>query len=240
MRAEPAAVLWDFDGTLIDTEPLWSGTQQDIMAERGLAFTPEQLEAMHGQSAWLGAEMIAAHFGEPGRVREIYDDIHARIAGHIRANDLPWLPGAQRLLAELDANEVPCAIVTASNQQIIDAAVERLPGNVRFIVTSDDVLHTKPHPEPYLTAAARLGIDPSDAIVLEDSVPGTSSGLAAGAVVYAVPTLAHLQPQPRMTISSTGLRETTWAELCEVWREHESVRREDRPAAGGGAGDAHR
>ena len=219
MQAEPLAVLWDFDGTLVDTEPLWAATEQAMMAERGLAFTDEEMAAMHGQSAWLSAERIASAFGEPERSADIYADLHDRIAGHIRDHDLPWLPGARKLMAELAAADVPCAIVTASNQQILDAALSRLPRNVLFVVTADDVNNTKPHPEPYLTALDRLGLNPGDVIVLEDSVPGTSSGLAAGCVVYAVPTLASLAPHPRLHLSQTGLTATTWTELSQVWRD---------------------
>ena len=220
MRAEPAAVLWDFDGTLVDTEPLWAGTEQSMMAERGLAFTEADLEAMHGQSAWLTAELMAKAYGEPEKTAEIYAELHDRIAGTIRSNDLPWLPGAERLLAELAEAGVPCAVVTASNSQIIEAARERLPEVVRFVITSDDVTNTKPHPEPYLVAMERLGVAPSDVVILEDSVPGVTAGLAAGAVVYAVPTLATLDAHPRLVISQTGLAETTWAELIDVWREN--------------------
>lgn len=220
MQAEPRAVLWDFDGTLVDTEPLWAATEQALMAERGLAFTADDMLAMHGQSAWLSAESIATAFGEPERTAEVYRELHDRIASTIRANDLPWLPGAKRLMDELAEAGVPVAVVTASNGQIIDAARDRLPANVAFIITSDDVTNTKPHPEPYLTAMERLGVAPADVIVLEDSVPGTSAGLASGAVVYAVPTIAELEPHPRLVVSPSGLADTTWAELSEVWREN--------------------
>ncbi|SDY69400.1 haloacid dehalogenase superfamily, subfamily IA, variant 3 with third motif having DD or ED [Tessaracoccus flavus] len=191
-----------------------------MMAERGLAFTADQMKSMHGQSAWLTAEMIATAFGEPHLVADVYDELHRRMATHLRTNDLPWLPGARELLSELHAENVPCAVVTASNNVIVDAARDRLPDNVAFIVTSDDVQRTKPHPEPYLTAMERLGVAGADTVVLEDSVPGTTSGLAAGAVVYAVPTLVKLEPQPRMVISPTGLAETSWADLIQVWKDY--------------------
>lgn len=220
MLAEPLAVLWDFDGTLVDTEPLWSSTEQEMLAERGLSFSPETLESMRGQSAWITARMLAEAFGEPGNERAHYDELHRRIAQHILDHDLPFLPGARELMAELDSAGVPCAIVTASNRQIIDAAAQRLPGNVELIVTSDDVTHTKPHPEPYLTAARRLGVDPAHTVALEDSVPGTLSALAAGAVVYAVPAQVELAPHPRMRIVGGGLNGSTWADLAGTWHEY--------------------
>lgn len=220
MLAEPRAVLWDFDGTLVDTEPLWMSTEQQMLGEHGLSFSPEKMEAMRGQSAWITARMLAEACGLPGAQQHFYDDLHARIAQHILSNDLPWLPGARELMAELDALGIACAIVTASNRQVIDAAFQRLPSNVELIVTSDDVTHTKPHPEPYLTAAQRLGVDPGHTVALEDSVPGTASALAAGSVVYAVPAEAILAPHPRMRIVEGGLEGTTWADLVETWHRH--------------------
>lgn len=223
MRAEPTAVLWDFDGTLVDTEPLWAATELEILARHGVTWGPEKMTACHGQHALVTAQMMADDMGLPERGRDVWLELHERIAGHIRDKGLPWLPGAQRLMAELAAADVPCAIVTASDRIIIDAAREHLPSNVEVIVTVDEVSSAKPDPEAYLLAAERLGIDAAHAVALEDSVPGTTAALAAGAVVYAVPTMVTLPPHPRMHVSPTGLRTTTWSELADLWREKQGV-----------------
>lgn len=219
MRGEPSAVLWDFDGTLVDTEPLWAATEREILADHGVEWGEDRMLACHGQHAIITAQLMAADMGIPERASEVWRELHERIAGHIRAQDLPWLPGARELMAELADAGVPCAIVTASDRIILDAARERLPGNVEVIVTVDEVSRAKPHPEGYLTAAARLGVDPRHAVALEDSVPGSTAALAAGAVVYAVPSMVQLPPHPRMHVSATGLARTTWGELRGVWRE---------------------
>ena len=224
MQAEPKAVLWDFDGTLVDTEPLWAATEREMLAGYGVEWGEDMMLACHGQHAMITAQMMADDMGIPGEAAAVWQELHERIAAHIRAHDLPWMAGARELMAELADAGVPCAIVTASDRIILEAARERLPGNVEVIVTVDEVSRAKPHPEGYLTAASRLGVAAEDAVALEDSVPGTTAALAAGAVVYAVPSMVDLPPHPRMHVSSRGLTTTTWPELAGVWRELKEVR----------------
>lgn len=215
MQAEPSAVLWDFDGTLVDTEPVWQESERILLAEHGVTFGPEQWEAMTGQDARLSAAMLAEAIGSDDP-DGLLDDIQSRVAEHIRSHDLPYQPGARELLVELEALGVPCAIVTASSGYILDAARDRLPKHVSFIVTSDDVARPKPHPEAYLLAMERFGLTPQQVIVLEDSVPGTLAGLSSGAVVYAVPSVP-LEEHPRMYIGE-GLDGVAWNQLVDVWR----------------------
>ena len=219
MRAEPAAVLWDFDGTLVDTEPLWAATEREMLADYGVHWGEDKMVACHGQHALITAQMMAEDMGIPERAGWVWRELHERIADHIRSNDLPWLPGARELMAELAGAGVPCAIVTASDRIILDAARTRLPSHLDVIVTVHEVAQAKPPPEAYPTAAARLGVDPRDAVALEDAVPGTAAALAAGAVVYAVPSRVQLPPHPRMHVSATGLAGSTWAGLADGWRE---------------------
>ncbi|WGT45942.1 HAD family phosphatase [Tessaracoccus lacteus] len=223
MQAEPRAVLWDFDGTMVDTEPVWTMVELEMLAERGLTFTRDVLDSMHGQSAWITAQMLADAFGTPTKMLEVYDELHERLCEHVYSHELPWLPGARRLMSELSDLGVPCAVVTASNRRIVDAAHARLPANVELIVTSDDVTHTKPHPEPYMMAARALGLSPRETVVLEDSLPGVTSGLAAGAIVYAVNGRVALTTDPRLVVSSTGLTTTSWNELADVWRTRSEI-----------------
>ena len=101
---------------------------------------------------------------------------------------VPWRPGARELLADLVDNGIPCALVTMSWTRFTDAIVPLLPaGSFATVVAGDDVVNGKPHPEPYLTAAARLGVDPHDCIALEDSFTGVRSADAAGCCTIAVP-----------------------------------------------------
>ena len=213
------AVIWDFDGTLVDTEPIWARTEQQIMARHGVHWTDEMMRAKIGQPATLSAKQMAEAVGDPDSADEFYAELHDRVAGHILEHDLPFLPGVRSLIHELEREQVRAAVVTASNGQILDAARSRLPEVFEFIITADDVERSKPHPDPYLLAFERMDIDPLDAIILEDSVPGSRSGLDAGGVVYAVPELVHIRQETRMHISHDALKTTTLADLRHVWRK---------------------
>ncbi|GAB3814816.1 HAD family hydrolase [Tessaracoccus terricola] len=214
----PAAVLWDFDGTLADTETVWSQVQQELLATYGLYWDDEKMNSLIGIGAMTTAELVAEALGDADKAIHFYDRAEEGVVARIREG-ISWLPGAHDLLEQIDAAGVPSAIVTASSRRVMAPVMEHLPPTVSFVVTSDDVENSKPDPEGYLQAMARLGVEPADVIVLEDSVPGSQAALAAGAVVYAVPALAQLEPHPRMQVSTTGLRSTTWDDLVAVWNE---------------------
>lgn len=218
MLAEPKAVLWDFDGTMVDTEPLWAATERAILAEHSVVWDDAKMLAVHGQNAAITAQMIADDIGRPDLGEEVWHDLHARISGHLRAEGLPWMPGARDLLDEMAQAGVRCAVVTASVRMIVDAALERLPANVEFIVAGDDVANSKPDPEGYLLAMQRLGVRPDETLILEDSRPGTTAALASGAFVYAVASIAQLDDHPRLYRAAVGLDRVTWPDLAGVWR----------------------
>jgi HAD superfamily hydrolase (TIGR01509 family) len=115
-----------------------------------------------------------------------------------------WRPGARELLEGLRAAGVPCALVTMSWTRLADAVVSVLPaGSFAAVVTGDQVRHGKPHPESYLEAARRLGVDPGDCIAIEDSQTGVASAQAAGAAVVAVPHVVPVPPAPgRVVVAS--------------------------------------
>lgn len=218
MQAEPIAVLWDFDGTMVDTEPLWASTEQEMLAEYGVHWGDEEMLACHGQSATVTCQWMAEAAGEPDEGEKWYWALHERIVSHLRRHGLPWLPGARELMAEMEAAGVRCAVVTASNSFIMAAAKEQLPAAVEFIVTADDVAETKPNPEAYQQAMQRLGVAPDDVLILEDSAPGTAAALASGAFVYAVPSIANLDDHPRLHRADEGLDRISWPELVGLWR----------------------
>lgn len=225
MRARPEAVLWDFDGTLVNTEPIWAQTEAEMLADHDVVWGEDMMRSLIGQSAAITTRQMAEAIGRPDRHEEIHDELHRRIADRLRRDGLPFLPGALELLEEAADDGVPAAVVTASNGTIMAAAVNLLPPAVQFVVHGDDVARSKPHPDPYLLAMERLGVSSDGSIALEDSVPGTASALAAGAFVYAVPVLAQLESHPRMVISSDGLASTTWPDLLGIWHEAKGNRR---------------
>lgn len=183
-----AGVLWDMDGTLVDTEPYWIEREFELVTEYGNgAWSMEHAHALVGKDLRDSARYISAH----GAVDLAVDDIvNLLLDGVIERfrRSVPWRPGARELLADLVANGIPSALVTMSWRRFTDALVEVLPaGSFTAVVAGDDVARGKPHPEPYLTGAARLHVDPADCVAIEDSPTGARSAQDAGCVVLAVP-----------------------------------------------------
>jgi|SRR5215211_679626 len=194
-----AAALWDFDGTLVDTEPLWVEAEFDLIAHLGGSWSIDHADQLVGNSLLDSASyilnVIGRHDLSPAWV---VDELILRVMGAFRSRPFPWRPGAQELLESFRAARVPCALVSASYRVLLDAALSRLPqGTFAVSVAGDEVRNGKPHPEPYETAAAALGVDTHDCVVLEDSITGARSGNAAGALVIAVPSRVAIPAAPR-------------------------------------------
>jgi HAD superfamily hydrolase (TIGR01509 family) len=114
---------------------------------------------------------------------------------------VPLMPGARRLLTELGAHGVPTALVSASHRHVIDSVLRSLgPENFALSIAGDEVVRTKPHPEPYLVAAARLGADPARCVVIEDTPTGVTAAEAAGCRVVAVPSIAPIESVPGRSV----------------------------------------
>lgn len=192
---ELAAVLWDMDGTLVDTEPYWIDREFEIVAEHGNGgWTTDHAHALVGKDLRDSARYIAEHGAVDLPIDVIVNLLLDGVIERFR-REVPWRPGARELLADLVATGIPTALVTMSWRRFTDALMEALPaGSFTAVVAGDDVTHGKPHPEPYLTGAARLGVDPRACIALEDSPTGARSAQAAGCVVVAIP---HVVPVPR-------------------------------------------
>ena len=135
------------------------------------------------------------------------------------AGELPLMPGAAALLAELRDNQIPVALVSSSYRDLVDAVLSSGAGPFDASLAGDEVVHGKPHPEPYLTTAARLGVDPARCVVLEDSPPGVASGRAAGCAVVAVPSVPGVtfSAQAR-TLIAASLEEVDLATLRSLVR----------------------
>lgn len=189
----PLAVLWDMDGTLVDTEPYWVEAEERLVRSYGGTWTEEQGQALIGNDLHVSARALQEQGPVPLSVEDIIERLIDHVIDRVGAH-VPFRPGARELLAEAAARGVPCALVTMSFRRLAEAVVGALPpGTFATLVTGDEVQHGKPHPEPYLTAAARLGVAPQDCVAIEDSVTGVTSAVAAG-----VPTLAveHILPVP--------------------------------------------
>ena len=183
----PAAVLWDMDGTLVDTEPYWIEVEYALVEEYGGTWSDEHALNLVGNDLLLSGEYIREHGGvdlEPAQIVDrLLDGVVARVQERV-----PWRPGAVELLAHLRAAEVPCGLVTMSYTRFVAPVLAALAeGSFQAVVTGDEVTVGKPHPEPYLAAAALLGVEPGACIAIEDSNTGAKSAVAAGCTVLVVP-----------------------------------------------------
>lgn len=214
-----AAVLWDMDGTLIDSEPAWLGAEMDLADAVGGTWTEEMGLALVGSDLMASAGYIQEHMPCPLPAEEIVERLLDGVVDHV-VRDVPWRPGARELLAALREAGVPCALVTSSYQRLTDAVIAALePGTFDFVVTGDQVARGKPHPEPYLLAAEKLGVDPDRCVAIEDSEPGTRSAEAAGCAVLVVPAHAHPERRPDRTFWES-LSGVTVADLAGLVTAH--------------------
>ena len=168
MSPPPAAVLWDMDGTLVDTEPYWIEAEFQIVESFGGQWSDEHAHHLVGSDLIDAAEYIIANSPVTLTPVELVERLLDHVVASIR-REIPWRPGARELLSALNSAGIPCALVTMSWRRFADAVIEALPpGSFVEVVCGDDVTHGKPHPEPYLTAAQRLGVRPEDCVAIED------------------------------------------------------------------------
>ena len=184
----PAAVLWDMDGTLVDTEPYWHRAECELVAEHGGTWTNEQSRKTLGMGIPDAALILRAEGGVALSPEEITEDLVDRVQTLIVRHGLPWCPGARELLQALRAAGVRTALVTMSIRRLADQVVAALGfDGFDVVVSGDEVTRAKPDPEAYLQAARTLGVEVTQCVAIEDSVPGLTAAVSAGAVVLGVP-----------------------------------------------------
>lgn len=217
----PAALLWDFDGTLVDSEKSWHAAEARLMRHwGGGTMTPEQHHELVGNSLRDSALAIMAWTG----TEEEDADHWAGVLNDWALEDMTqvgveYRPGAQEFLTAAREAGIRCALVSASWTAVLDHVVATMPaGTFEVIVGGDQVTHGKPHAEPYLLAAAKLGLEVRDCLALEDSIPGTQSAENAGVATLGIPFEQEILPAARRRLvpSLAGL---TIAEAGAIWRE---------------------
>ncbi|HEY1179921.1 MAG TPA: HAD family phosphatase [Phytomonospora sp.] len=185
----PAAVLFDMDGTLTDSEKVWSIALDQLAAHHGKTLSTPTREAMVGTNMSVSMEMFHDDLGLPhDGMRASVVWLEARMAELLKAG-APWQPGAQELLGEVRAAGFRTALVTATARELTEVLLDNTLGRENFDVSvcGDEVVNSKPDPEPYAKAAALLGVAPADCVAIEDSPTGMASAYAAGCRVLAVP-----------------------------------------------------
>jgi HAD superfamily hydrolase (TIGR01509 family) len=213
----PAAVLWDMDGTIVDTEPCWDEAIQVLVDEFGGHWSDADSLALIGTPLPRTAQILQSR-GVTLPADEVIDRLIGQVVSRVRSGQISWRPGARELLAALCSAGVPNALVTMSFTPLSDAVLELLPeGTFTAVVTGDVVERGKPHPEPYLTAAAALGVEPAEAIAIEDSLPGVASAQSAGVPVIAVQNQVAI-PEARGRLVTRTLEGLTPADLARIAR----------------------
>lgn len=212
------AIFFDMDGLLVNSEPIWLASETQVTAP----YSYEWSEA--DQVACLGGPLIkVGHymFERCGNVEspEFFTNKLIEVQSSNLRSAVPLMPGAIELVKELQSHGVATALVSASPRVIVDAVLENLGGNpFPFSISSNDVINTKPHPDAYLLAAKRCGVDISSSLVFEDSLTGVQAGRASGAWVIAVPHLVVIEESARVR-SIKSLEQLSFSKLERLYLE---------------------
>jgi HAD superfamily hydrolase (TIGR01509 family) len=192
------AVLWDMDGTLVDSEKLWDVSMHELFGRLGGVMTPEVRESTVGGSAESVMTTVYTDLGldlDPLAMAESADWLHER-TGELFEAGLPWRPGARALLDALLAEGVPMALVTNTRRPLTEKALKSIGAHYfSASVCGDEVACAKPAPDIYLRAAELLGFAPDQCLAIEDSVTGTVAAESAGCPVLVVPNDVARRPR---------------------------------------------
>ena len=200
------AVLFDMDGTLVDSEPVWDEALKELARWLGGELSAPARRATVGTNVPVSVRIVHADVDRPDADPELSATKLIAEAGARFSAGLRWRPGARELLAAVRAAGVPVALVTNTERSLVDLALGPMVEELFDVsVCGDEVEHAKPAPDPYLAAARLLGVPPAVAVAVEDSPTGTASAEAAGCPVLVVPAAADVPvlPGPRRTFRTT-------------------------------------
>lgn len=183
----PAAILFDHDGTLVDTEPVWAAAKVALAAEFGGTWTEQDTLDCLGLSMQFTLDRLRER-GVNLPDEEINNLLVAKVHETLAQQPVEFLPGIERFLLEVREAQIPAAVVTNATTSVARRTANAAPeGTFSVIIGNDETTHPKPNPQPYLLAAERLGVDPTQCMAIEDSPSGVRSATAAGMRVIVVP-----------------------------------------------------
>lgn len=225
MEQSLEAVLFDMDGTLVETEQHWGVALFEMAARLGGRMSPGARERTVGSSMRTAMEILYADLGVARVEEQLRADarwVELR-AQQLMSEGITWRPGAQELLVEVRDAGLPTALVTTTGRDVAAVVLDRIAADLGgdpfdLTVCGDEVPARKPDPAPYRQAMAALGVRPAGSVVVEDSLAGVTSGLAAGTAVLGVPSLQPLSPAPGLTLRPT-LAGLGLADLRELVQE---------------------
>lgn len=202
----PDAVVFDMDGILVETEPLWDKVRRRLAAEDGLAWPESSTPVMMGLSTKEWAEHMTDVVGFDGTWQEVARRVIDGMADEYATGGLPVLPGAVEAVRRM-AGLVPTAIASSSPRRLIDVVVARLGlGDLLSVtVSTEEVPRGKPYPDGYLRACELMGRDPARSVAVEDSTNGVLSARAAGMAVVCVPPSFHPPAEVTLALCSAVL-----------------------------------
>lgn len=195
-RSLPAAVLWDMDGTLIDSEPYWMKSEGAFARAHNTHWTEQDGLSLVGMSLYDSSKIIKERVGSDLEPEAIIDRLTDEVTAQLR-QEILWRPGAKQLLQLLRKKRIKTALVTMSMHRMAKEVVDAIGFDAfDVIVAGDDVRNGKPHPEPYLKAAELLGVKPEDCVAFEDSISGLRSAEAAGTKAVGIKNIVEIPSQP--------------------------------------------
>jgi HAD superfamily hydrolase (TIGR01509 family) len=185
----PAAIVFDCDGLLVDTEPCWTVAESAVFASRGLPYGTAEKALFIGKSVPATVELMAGFFGEVGNDEAIRAEVMDTVGDVIGGQAEP-MPGALDLVRAL-SGRLPIGVASNSPRVVLDIALERagLTGAFGAVIAADEVPVPKPAPDLYLAACRLLGADPLASVAFEDTWTGAAAARAAGMWVIGVPSL---------------------------------------------------
>jgi HAD superfamily hydrolase (TIGR01509 family) len=218
MKNEFQAVVFDLDGTLVDTEVVWHEAEDQLVRARGHVYTLDAREHLIGMRIDDGLTRLKQHYGFTDSVPDLIDELNRNLMTLLDQQGVRTIPGVEKVIDWVVEQKLPRAIASAAPDFLIEDIVHRLGWDEIFKIrcSCDYEANGKPAPDVYLTAARRLGIAPERCLALEDTINGARAAVAAGMTCYAVPD--HKYSDPTLMLQVTPHVFRSMDEVLEALR----------------------